>query len=209
MAAVTVRGRAAEDVEPDRVRLTLAVQAEAATGAEALGLVAERSAATDAALDAAGDLVLRRRPAAVSLSPVWSESRVITAQSARRVMTVEATAAGSFGDLLARLAAVPGSAVESTEWIVDPDNPVHGRLRGLAVADARQRAVDYAQAAELRLGSLEWITEPEVRPGDTGWYTQAKAVALGFAGDSGPTLELRPEPVTVTTAIDVRFALLA
>jgi uncharacterized protein YggE len=209
MATVTVRGRAAEDVGPDRVRLVFATQAEAATGAEALAMVAERSAAADAALDRAGDAVLLRRPAAVTLSPVWSDSREVTGQAARRVVTVEAPASGPLGELLAALVAVPGSTVQSTEWVVDPGNPAHGRLRAAAVRDARERATDYARATELRLGALEWITEPDVRPGDPGWVAQmAKAVPLGFAGEAAAVLELRPEPVPVDAAVDVRYALL-
>jgi uncharacterized protein YggE len=83
-------------------------------------------------------------------------------------------------------------------------------LRAAAVLDARERALDYARAADLRLGALESIIEPEVRPGDTGWMPQAKAMSLAFGGggDAGPTLELRPEPVPVAAAVDVRYALL-
>lgn len=209
MATVTVRGRAEADVPPDRVRLGFAVQAEAVAGAEALAMVAERSAAADEALDAAGDLLLLRRPAAITLTPVWSDSRKITGQAARRAVLVEAGADGPLGELLAAIAAVPGTTVESTEWLVDPGNPAHARLRAAAVADARERAATYAQAADLRLGALEWITEPDVRPGDPGWTPQAKALSFGgFGGEAAPVLERRPEPVPVGASVDVRYALL-
>lgn len=213
MATVTVRGRAEADAEPDRVRLVFAVRAEAVAGAEALAMVAERSTAADEALDGFGELLLVRRPAAVTLTPVWADSRdmsggqVIAGQAARRVVTVEARAVGPLGELLAAIVAVPGSAVESTEWLVDAGNPVHARLRAAAVGNARVRAADYAQAADLRLGALEWIAEPEVRPGEPG-FTMARAVSLGFGGDAAPVLELRPEPVPVDAAVDVRYALL-
>jgi uncharacterized protein YggE len=208
MATVTVRGRAAADVEPDRVRLVLAVQAEAVAGDEALALAAERAAAVDTALDAAGRLVLLRRPAAVTLTPVWSDDRQVTGQAARRTVTVEARAAGPLGELLSELAAVPGATVESTEWVVEPGNAVHATLRAAAVRDARARAGDYAGAADLRLGALEWITEPDLRPGEPGWVPQAATFSTAIGG-GGPVLELRPEPVAVSTAVDVRFALLA
>ena len=197
MATVTVRGRAEADAEPDRVRLGFAVRAEAVTGSEAL--------------DRFGELLLARRPAAVTLAPIWSDaaglpgSQTITGQLARRVVTVEARAAGPLGELLAAIVAVPGAAVESTDWLVDPGNPVHRRLRAAAVVEARERAADYAGAAELRLGALESITEPDVRPGDPS----GKARSLSFRSDAGgPVLELRPEPVTVEAAVDVRYALL-
>ena len=214
MAPVTVRGRAEADAEPDRVRLGFAVRAEAATGSEALAMVADRSAAADEALDRFGDLLLVRRPAAVTLSPIWSDPaglpgpQTVTGQAARRAVVVEARASGPLGELLAAIAAVPGSAVESTEWLVDRGNPVHARLRGAAVADARERAADYAQAADLRLGALDWITEPDVRPGDPGFGWRSAKSSLARMEDSGPVLELRPEPVTVEAAVDVRYALL-
>lgn len=208
MATVTVRGRAAADVPPDRAQVVVAVQAEAATGAEALALVAERSAAVDAALDAVGDLVLLRRPAAVTLSPVWNDHGEVTGQAARRTVQVEAQADGPLGELLAGFAAVPGTSVESTEWIVEPTNAVHSELRAAAVKDAHARAEDYAWAAGLRLGTLEWISEPDVRPNEGGWV-QARRMSR-FAGpvDGAAVLELRPEPVGVAAAVDVRYALL-
>ena len=213
MATVTVRGRAGADAEPDRVRLVFGVQAEAATGAEALALLAGRSAAADEALDGFRDLLLVRRPAAVTLSPIWSDpgqsgAQTITGQAARRAVVIEARAAGPLGELLAAIVAVPGSTVESTQWQADPGNPVHARLRAAAVTDARERATDYAQAADLRLGGLEWITEPEVRPNDPGFgFARAKALSGPDFG-SGPVLELRPEPVPVEVSVDVRYALL-
>jgi uncharacterized protein len=212
MATVAVRGRAGADVAPDRVRLVFAVRAEAVTGAEALAMVAERSAAADEALDGFAEFLLARRPAAVTLTPVWSDSRspgaqMITGQAARRVVLVEARATGPLGELLAAIAAVPGSAVEGTEWLVDPDNPVHARLRAAAVVDARQRAADYAGAADLRLGALESIAEPDVRPGDSGWLPQARKASV-MMDEAGPVLELRPEPVAVDVSVDVRYGLL-
>ncbi|HEY6747901.1 MAG TPA: SIMPL domain-containing protein [Mycobacteriales bacterium] len=211
MATVTVRGRAEAETEPDRVRLVFAVRAEAVAGAEALELVAERSAAAEEALDRFGELLLARRPAAVTLTPIWSESRelggqTITGQVARRTVVVEARSAGPLGELLAAIVAVPGSAVEGTEWLVDPDNPVHRRLRAAAVVDARERAGDYAGAAELRLGALESIAEPEVRPGEPVWTAQK--LSFRSADAAGAVLELRPEPVPVGVSVDVRYALL-
>lgn len=214
MATVAVRGRAEAEVAPDRVRLVFAVRAEAVAGGEALALVAERAAAADDALDRFAESLLGRRPAAVTLTPVWSDSReqpgtqAVTGQAARRVVVVEARASGPLGELLAAIAAVPGAAVEGTEWLVDPDNPVHARLRAAAVVDARQRAADYAGAAELRLGALESIVEPELRPGETGWQPQALSRKSFALDDSGPVLELRPEPVPVGVSVDVRYGLL-
>lgn len=207
MATVTVRGQASEDVEPDRVVLEVTVQAAAATAAEALALVAPRSAALDEALDGAGDLVLRRRPAAVWVNPTWSPIGQVTGQAARRTVTVEARAAGPLGALLAAVVAVPGAGIGRTEWVVDPANPAHSRLRSAAVLDARARALDYARPADLLLGALESITEPGTAAPQEKFFGAA-AMAVKDSGTDSPVLELRPEPVTVSAAVDVRYAVL-
>lgn len=206
MATVTVRGQASADVEPDRVVLELAVQADAATSEEALALLAPRSAALDRALSGFADLLVR--PAAVWVTPLWSPAGQPAGQSARRSVAVEARADGPLGDLLAAVVAVPGSSVARTRWVVDPGNAAHSRLRAAAVADARARAVDYARAADVRLGALEAITEPGLTDTPAPFEMVARAVQ-DPGGGAGPVLELRPEVVTLTAAVDVRWALLA
>jgi uncharacterized protein len=206
MATVLVRGRASADVPPDRVRLVLAVAAEAAAAVDALSALAARSAALDAALGRVE--LLLRRPSAVTLGPLWSPQGEVTGQAARRAVTVEAAAAGPLGDLLAVVAQVPGASVDGVEWLVDPANPAHGRLRGQAVADARERAADYARAAGRPLGAVEQISEPGLsEPGPPVFRAMAMAKESGPGG--GPVLELRPEPVPVSAEVDVRYGLLA
>lgn len=213
MATVLVRGSASADVDPDRVRLTVTVAAEAAAGPAALAGLAERSAAAEAVL--AGYELLARRPAGVSLQPRWGQNGEIVGQTAQRTLVVEAAAGGPLGELLTRLVDVPGSTVAGAAWLVDDTNPAHARLRAAAVADARARATDYAQAAGLRLGALDRITEPGLGgggPEPAGWVAlSAKAsrfAAEDAGGGGGPVLELRPEPVPVTAEVDVRWALL-
>lgn len=209
MATVTVRGQAEADVEPDRVRLVVSVRAEAPDGPTALADLAGRSAGVTAALDGAGDLLLLRRPASVSLSPTWSQTGEVTGQAAWRRVVVEARAGGPLGELLAALVAVPGTTLEGTEWLVDPGNPAHAQLRAAAVLDARDRAVDYARAADLRLGALEWITEPDAgRAEPLPLGMRAVQMSKGMDAAGGPVLELAPEPVAVGAAVDVRYALL-
>ncbi len=204
MATVTVRGRAEADVEPDRVRVVLVVGAEAATAGEAVARLAARSQTLDAALGRAD--LLRLRPSAVTVGPLWSRDGEPAGQVARRVLTVEASAAGRLGELVAAVSAVPGGAVEGADWLVDPGNPAHGRLRGLAVADARTRAQDYAGAAGLQLGVLERIAEPGPEDGAPRFRTEAAMASGGDGG--GPVLELRPEPVPVRAEVVVTYALL-
>ena len=210
MTTVTVRGVAELDVEPDRVRLVVTLQAEAVQAADAVAQLAARSTEADRALDAAGDGLLLRRPSSVSLQPAWSPGGEVSGQAALRTIAVEARAGGPLGDLVSRLAAIPGTTLGGTEWRVDSTNPVHARLRAAAVTDAQARAADYARAAGLRLGALDWIAEPGVeRPGDREVVALASSspAAMGMRAEA-PVLELRPEPVAVSATVDVRWTLL-
>lgn len=209
MATVTVRGQAAADVPPDRVRLQVAVQAEAATAAEALTGLTARAAELDRLLTAAGELVRLRRPSTVTVQPSWSPAGVVTGQAARQTTVVEAVPTDELGGLLSRLTEVPGATLEGTGWVVDPDNPAHGRVRASAVADARARAADYAAAAGLRLGAVEWVAEPGVeRPPEPHRGGVGRSGVMAAEAVGGADLALRPEPVSLVTAIDVRYALL-
>ena len=207
MATVTVRGEAAADVPPDRVRLQVAVLAEAATAAEALSGLTGRAAELDRLLAAAGELVRLRRPSTVTVQPAWSPTGVVTGQAARQTTLVEVAPSAELGGLLGRLAAVPGVTLEGTGWVVDPDNPAHGRLRSAAVADAHARAADYARGAGLRLGAVEWIAEPgTTRPPEPFFARKSSAMSADAGG--GEALMLRPEPVALVAEVDVRYALL-
>lgn len=213
MASVTVRGGAQGEADPDRVRLTLSLEARAAQADAALGDLAERSAALDRVLDGLGAALLLRRPSSVSVGP-WSSRRgEEQGQVARRALTVECRADGPLGDLLARAVQQAGATVGGTQWTVQPDNPIHAELRRAAVLDARERAWVYAEAAGLRLGPVDWLAEPGLAPGPRDRRSAAEdmtfmAVGAERGGDFERVLELRPEPVPVAAAVEVSYALL-
>lgn len=211
MASVTVRGHAQGEADPDRVRLTLSLEARAAQADGALGDLAARSAALDRVLDDLGEAVLLRRPSSVTVGPWYSNRGQEQGHVARRSLTVECRADGPLGDLLAR-AVEAGASVAGTQWIVEPDNPVHAELRAAAVVDARARAKVYAEAAGLRLGSLDWLAEPGLAPGPGERRATAERMSLmagaEHGGESDRILELHPEPVPVAASIEASYALL-
>ncbi len=213
MASVIVRGAAEREVDPDRLRLTLAVEAEAAQADQALADLADRSAALDRVIEQAGDAVLARRPSSVSVGPAYDRNGQVRGQTARRTVTLEARPAGPVGELLARAIEVPGTNLGGMQWLVEPRNPVHAALRAEAAADARARAEVYADAVGMRLGQLEWITEPGLRQGrppDDGARPEARMAlaATMDRADSTRILDLQPEPVTVTAGVEAGYALL-
>jgi len=227
MAAVTVRGWASRDSPPDRVRLTLGLEAIAARAAEALEELARRSRILDAALDAAGADVLARRPSAVTLAPRYEyqqNRQVLRGQAAVRTLVVELRPGGELGELLRRAVAEADARVQHLAWEVDEDAAVHAEVRAAAARDARARAEAYAGALGLRLGGVEWLAEPGLSGGESeggsrrrreaGEHMEVMAAASppdsGAGGVEAQVVpDLAPEPVRVSAAVEARFVLLA
>jgi len=223
MAVITVRGWATRDSAPDRARLDLDLEAIAARAADALDDLARRSAVLDTALDAAGADVLARRPSAVTLAPRYDyqqNRQVLRGQAAVRRLVVELRPGGALGALLRRAVAEADARVQRLVWEVDADAAVHAEVRAAAARDARARAQAYAGALQLRLGDVEWLAEPGLSgapPADGGGFppqagARMELLAAGAPPDSGGesqvVLDLAPEPVRISAAVEARFTLL-
>jgi uncharacterized protein len=212
MASVTVRGSAEREVDPDRVRITVTVEGEAAEADQALADLAERSAALDELIEQAGEAILARRPSSVSVGPTYDRNGQVRGQTARRTVTVEARPVGQLGELLARAVDVAGTSLGGMQWLVEPGNAVHASLRAEAAADARMRAEVYAEAVGMRLGQLDWIAEPGLGTGpppEPGLPRARTMLAAAMEqADSSRILDLQPEPISVTAEVEARYALL-
>ena len=92
-------------------------------------------------------------------------------------------------------------------WSLRPTNPIHRQVRIAAIAEARQRAADYAAAFDATLGSLV-----EVSDLDGSFQPQPRMLKAAFAADavggSGePELDLEPAEQRVSAQVTVRFQL--
>jgi uncharacterized protein YggE len=84
---------------------------------------------------------------------------------------------------------------------VNLDNPARAEACRQAIADARQKAEAYSQALQLRLGSVETVTEAEAA-GRHGHFPAGVALAA-----AGPELEINPGQLEVSAAVDVTYLL--
>jgi uncharacterized protein YggE len=112
------------------------------------------------------------------------------------------------GDLIAELATAAAS-ISGPHWQLDPSNAVHGQARTLAAEDARRRAYDYANALGLEVGGVSWISEPGLRASggqDHGLRAFAAAAPAGARGGlADEVIEIRPEEILTTAAVEVGF----
>ena len=89
-----------------------------------------------------------------------------------------------------------------------PDNDEARRRAG---QDARRRAELYADALGVQLGRIAWAAEPGLRvPGDHfagGLAFAAAASPLAGGAMAEETVEVNPEELTLTVALEVGFEL--
>jgi uncharacterized protein len=207
---IVVRGTGHERAMPDRAIIRVTVEAEGAARDDAYREAARLAGQVDAAVANRPAAVDRTITTSLVVHPRtrWRKGESVrTGWRASRTSVVEVIDFAVLGDMLAELAAA-GGAVDGPTWQLDPTNPVHGRVRGLAAADARTRADAYAAALGLRVTGVAWVAEPGLRQAsDTAGFMP---MAVGMAMTRGAAVEqdvidVTPDEVTVTAEVDVAF----
>ena len=206
--AIVVRGQGQGRALPDRAVLRVKVEADASARDDAYREAARLAGQVDAAVANRRAAIDRTMTTSVVVHPKtrWRKGESVrTGWRASRTSVVEVADFAVLGDLLAELAAA-GAEVDGPDWLLDPTNPIHGRVRGVAGADARERADAYAAALGLRVTGVAWVTEPGLRqPSDiVGFRTMAVGMARG-GGAEPEVIDVEPDEMTVTAEVDVAF----
>jgi uncharacterized protein YggE len=94
--------------------------------------------------------------------------------------------------------------------VIDDDNEAHRTVRRDAAADARQRAEDYASGLGVATGEVVAVNEPGLRTetfaaAELSFAPQARAAG----GMPDEVIDVQPEDVVITAAVEVTFALTA
>jgi uncharacterized protein YggE len=162
MTHIQVSGTGAARAVPDYATLSFRSQAEAATPAQALELVATRAVAVQQVLDGLGTPRQDRgnQHTSVHRQTRWEDGAEVTL-GWQGMMTTECTVrevSEAFG-VLEAVATLDDVAATGPDWQISPDNPAHAEAREAAVAAARAKAEDYARAAGLTLGRLVRLSD--------------------------------------------------
>lgn len=201
---------------PDRAIISVTVEAEGAARDDAYREAARLATQVDAATATRHQAIDRTITTSLVVHPKtrWRKGESVrTGWRASRTSVVEVADFAVLGDLLAELAAA-GGAVDGPSWQLDPTNPVHSQVRGLAAADARTRADAYAASLGLRVTGVAWVAEPGLRQtsdSDTGRFMP---MAAGMAMTRGASpeqdvIDVTPDEITVTAEVDVAFTFAA
>ena len=209
MSSVLVTGAARRFVAPDRAVLGLAVSVVAPDAALALDRVAERLGRLTDVLDGAGVAAADRTTDAVTVGEEreWRDgTSVLLGHRATSGVTVTVRDLDGVGRLLRAAVGDAQADVRQLAWQVDAAHPARTELLGEAALDARRRATAYATALDLRLGTVELISERPLVAGPPDGPPMMRAMKAAGTAEDVPVDAGRIE---LAAEVDVRFGLLA
>lgn len=206
---VTVRGTAELTSAPDVATLSATVHKTAADADTVRRDLAEASTRLRAAVETHRQALDRHSTSGLHVGPTFSGRRTRRITGYRGSLTMELVISdfAALPAILADVTALDGAQIDGPWWSLRPTNPVHREVRIAAIAEARQRAADYAAAFDATLGSLV-----EVSDLDGPFSSQPRMLRAGFAreaagGAEEPELDLEPAEQTVSAQVTVRFQL--
>jgi uncharacterized protein YggE len=109
----------------------------------------------------------------------------------------------SLSALVLALTALPNSQLDGPWWSLRHDNAMYREARLAAIADARQRAADYAAAFGTAVADLVEVSDLNT---GFGGVREMRAFAVG-KGAEDDAFEFEPAMQTVSGQVTVRFSL--
>ena len=192
---ITVSGEGQVSVDPDMATVTLGVQTEGQTPAEALDQASAATAAILAALDSQGVAADDIRSGAVRLNPRYSSSVLssgnqIIGYSAVNTIDVQVDDLAMLGGLLAGLVGEGANRLDRVAFGLQDPTAAMDEARRRAVAEGARLAALYADAAGVSVGSLITLSDS----GSSGYRAiRAEPVMLEMAA-SAPSYDVPVAP---------------
>jgi uncharacterized protein len=162
---ITVTGTGEVSAAPDMATLSLGVTTEAEEAAAAMRANSEAMAAVLARLVALGIAEADMQTSNISLSPRWEPPRPaeteprVTGFVASNMLTVEVRDLAALGGVIDAVVGDGANTLGGLVFGIADDRALRDAARRAAVADAAGKARVLAEAAGVRLGSVEEIVE--------------------------------------------------
>lgn len=155
--SIHVQGRAGMSVEPDVAYLSVGVETQGDTAAEAQGQLAERAANVLASLSRAGVDRSKLKTSSYQVSPVYSSQQdkhnVIIGYKAETTISVEIADLPSVAALVDAAMSAGANAVRSLSYDRKDKQAFEAKLIQAACTDAKMKADAAATALGVRLGA--------------------------------------------------------
>ncbi|AGL20865.1 SIMPL domain-containing protein [Actinoplanes sp. N902-109] len=201
---IVVRGEAEREVPPEIAVFTVTVLARDKDREVALIRLTERADEVLTALDDFTDAIERRETSGVHLSPqIKRGSERVVAYTGSVGTTVWVTDFAELGTMLLRLADREQTQVAGPWWELRRTSRARAQVRRDAIAEALNRAHEYADAVGARVDKLLEISDE----GAGGGGMMRMALAGGAVDDSSPELVIEPQQQTVHASVIVRVTI--
>ncbi|GAA1834955.1 SIMPL domain-containing protein [Microlunatus capsulatus] len=202
----TVRGEATLEGPPDLAGLSVTVHRSGDSAAVVRRALATASAEVGAAVDPHRAGLDGTTSSSVHVAPVFArQGRRVTGYRGSWSTQLSVADFDVLGPLVLALSAVDQVQVDGPWWSLRPQNPLQRQARLAALADARERADDYAAAFGATVVDVLEVSDLD-GGGRPGMLRQSFAMAKGGPPEE-PELDLEPAAQTVTGQVTVRFAL--
>lgn len=201
---VTVRGEARLEVPPDLATLSVTVHGSGSSANTVRDQLAIASGRLREVLAKHAAAIARSSTSGLHVGPVFGKGNKITGYQGSFSASVEIADFDALSDVVFALTPLPNSQVDGPWWSLAPDHPAHREVRIAAIADARRRAEDYAEAVRRTLGDIVEISDLE-----GGFGGPSMRMAKGFAMDaeSAPSFDFEPALQSVAGQVTVRYQL--
>jgi uncharacterized protein len=202
---VTVRGEAQLEGPPDLATVGLTLHASGDSPEAARSQLAEGSAKVAGLLAEFETAVERSSTSGVHVFPVFNRRTPPKITGYQGTFSTQIVVADleSLSALVLALTALPNSQLDGPWWSLRHDNAMYREARLAAIADARQRAADYAAAFGTAVADLVEVSDLNT---GFGGVREMRAFAVG-KGAEDAAFEFEPATQTVSGQVTVRFSL--
>ena len=203
---IWVSGEGKVTITPDIAILSLGIEAQAVTVAEAQSQAAE---AMDRVINALTDNGVAEKDIQTqyfSISQVTSWDKdtgeeIVTGYRVTNMATVKVREIDETGAIIDAVAAAGGdlTRINSIDFSVDDPSPYYDEAREAAVADARAKAEQLAELANVKLGEPTYISE---------WASSPISSREIYYGGAAPApTPISPGELELTLSVQVAYAI--
>jgi uncharacterized protein YggE len=206
-SGIWVSGTGKVTATPDIATLSLGIEAQAATVAEAQAQAAGAMDTVMAALAAGGvaDKDIQTQYFSISQQTRWDDykdEQVVTGYDVTNMVTAKIRDMEQIGSIIDAVAAAGGdyTRINNISFSVDDPTPYYKEARQKAMADAKDKAEQLAHLAGIGLGKPTYISEGTVYPPVV--YRDAGMEAMAPA----PTTPISPGEIELSLTVQVAYA---
>lgn len=201
---ITVTGLGEVSAAPDMARVTLGVSEEARTANEALTATSVTMTAIMAQLSEGGIASEDMQTTGLNLSPRYHHSSnsapEITGYVAQNMLLIEVTDLEALGPVMDAVVAAGANRFHGLTFDMQEPRPLQDEARRAAVADAREKAALYAEAAGVTLGPLQSLGEADIAAGP-------QPVMMEMARMASDAVPIAEGEVTLSARVTVTYVI--